>query len=588
MYFKRLINYFYHNFNSNLSVFITLTFIVSIVYFQSLFFDFVALDDYDLIVNRQHILREIKNLPMFFHTNLFMSESGVYYRPFVMLSFMIDALIGGKNPFIYHLSNVLYHLIACFLLFVLLKNLVGSNSQAFIMSLFFSIHPAISQAVVWIPGRNDSLLLIFLCLTFITLIKSFTLVWIERLIFLAASLISFFAALLIKENAVLVLLFVLFYIIFLRKEELNFKKIIQLFLLYIIPFVLYFTLRLRAGVETPTTDSLVITLTDYIKGIINYTGKIFIPINLSVITLPENINLFYGILSLVIFILISIIGINDLKIYIFGVLWFVFFSISGMIGLIGFTNFLDHRLYVPMVGVFISISQLKIFERLNSSVITPLLIFYFLAFFYLNINHSKKFSDPLNFYQSAVKSAPQSFFTHRGLANVYHRLKQYDLAEKHYRISISLNSNSAETFLNLGINFKKKGMLDSAEHYFITSIQKNPNLATAHNNLGNLYLQKNLLDRSELHLYKAIQLNPEYFEAYNNLGVLFARRGNDSIAYQFFRKSIELNPFFADGYFNLALYFYNRNLIDSSFHYYQLAIKNGFPDRNVLRDKLKR
>ncbi|MGB9665134.1 MAG: tetratricopeptide repeat protein [Ignavibacteria bacterium] len=588
MNFKKLINYFSHIFSSNLGVFTTLTFIVFILYFQSLSFDFVALDDYDLIVNKQHILREIRNFPMLFQTNLFMSESGAYYRPVVMLSFMIDALIGGKNPFIYHLSNVLYHLIACLLLFVLLKNLIESNLKSFVMSLFFSIHPAISQAVVWIPGRNDSLLLIFLSLTIITLIKSFTNNWKEKLFFLVASPIFFLAALFTKENAVLILFFILFYLISIREEEWIFKKIIQLFLLYIIPLILYFTSRLRAEVETPSTEFIVITLTDYLKGLISYFGKIFIPLNLSVITLPENINPFYGILSLVIFIWISITGIKDLKIYTFGILWFIFFLISGITGLIGFTNFLDHRLYVPTVGIFISISQLKIFERLNSSTITLILTFYFLTFFYLNFNHTKKFSDPLNFYQSAVESAPQSFFTQRGLANVYHRLKQYDLAEKHYRISISLNPNSAETFLNIGINFKKKGMLDSAEHYFIKSIQKKPNLPIAHNNLGNLYLQKNLIEQSELHLTKAIQINPEYFEAYNNLGVLFVRRGDDTTAYQFFRKSIELNPFFAEGYFNLALYFYNKNLIDSSLHYYQLAIKNGFSENNLLRDKLTR
>lgn len=575
-------------FKSNLRVFILLALIVFALYFKSLSFDFVALDDYDLIINKQHILRETKNIPLLFKTNLFMSESGAYYRPIVMMSFMVDALIGGKNPFVYHLSNVIYHLISCFLLFVFLKNLTANNLKSFILSLIFTIHPALSQAIVWIPGRNDSLLFIFLSLSFITMIKSHTTSQKKKLGLLIISLTSFLIALLTKENATLILLFITFYFIFLRDKEIDYKKIIRIFLLYSIPLIIYFSMRLTADVKSPETENLIISINDYFKGIINYFGKIFIPVNLSVLTLPENINLVYGIISILIFSVLSLAGIRDIKIYAFGILWFLLFSISGMIDLIGFTNFLDHRLYAPIVGVFISLSQIKIFDRLKSEIIFLAFIVYSTSLIYMNINHTINFKDELTFYKSAVETAPKSFFAHRGLANVYHRMKDYDLAEKHYRFSISLNPNSAETFLNLGINFKKKGMLDSAETYFIKSIELNPELKTAYNNLGNLYLQNNLLDKAEFYLRRAIQINPTYFEAYNNLGVLYAKTGNDLLAYSHFKRSIEINPFFAEGYFNLALYFFNKNQINSSYYFYQKAIQNGFPEKNILSDKLKR
>lgn len=573
---------------SNLKVFLILTFFVTGVYFQSLSFDFVALDDYDLIVNKQHILRDLKNIPYIFQTNLLISDSGVYYRPVVMLSFMIDALIGGKDPFMYHLSNIVYHLVASFLLFLLLKSLTENKFKSFLLSLIFSIHPAISQAVSWIPGRNDSLLSLFLSLSLIALIKSQSDDKNNKQILIILSLISFFISLLVKENALLLLLFILLYLIFLNNEKLSYVKILRIFLLYLIPVIIYFILRTKAEIKSLEIENLTISLTDYIKGLINYFGKIFLPINLSVLTLPENINLIYGISTFLIFALLSLNGIHNLKLYVFGILWFLFFSISGMIGLIGFTNFLDHRLYVPIAGILISLSQMRIFDQLKSFIIFIALSICLIFFVYLNLQHTKNFSDPLNFYESASKTSPESFFVHRGLANVYHRMNKYDLAEKHYRLSISLNPNSAETFLNFGINFKKKGMLDSAEFYFIKAIQKNPELSTAYNNLGNLYLQKNLLDRSELNLKQAIRINPNYFEAYNNLGVLYAKKKNDLLAYKYFRKSIDINPFFAEGYFNLALYFFNQNKIDSSSYYYQKAIQLGFPENNILKDKLKK
>ena len=575
-------------YNSNLKVFIILALLVFGTYFQSLSFEFVALDDYDLIVNKQHILRDLKNLPLLFKTNLFMSESGVYYRPFVMISFMIDALIGGKNPFIYHFSNIFYHLIASFLLFIFLKNLINDRLKSFLFSLIFSVHPALSQAIVWIPGRNDSLLLIFLILSFILLIKSQNTSQEKRLLFRVISLVSFFFALLTKENAALILLFILFYLILLNEKEIDYKKVIRTFLVYLVPLLIYLLTRSIADVESPLSENLVLTPVDYIKGLINYFGKIFIPVNLSVLTFPENINPVYGIISLSIFIALSISGIHNLKLYVFGILWFLFFLLSGMIGLTGFTNFLDHRLYVPIVGIFISLIQLKFFDLIKSEIIIAALSIYIVALFYLNINHTKNFNDPLTFYKSAVETAPQSFFTHRGLANVYHRLSKYELAEKHYRKSIELNSSSAETYLNFGINFKKEGLIDSAEFYFLKAIKLNPQLESAYNNLGNLYLQKNLFDKSEFYLRQAIRLNPRYFETYNNLGVLYAKTGNDAQAYKYFKRSIEINPFFAEGYFNLAIYFFNKNQLDSSYYFYQKAIQNGFPERNILSDKWKR
>jgi Flp pilus assembly protein TadD len=260
---------------------------------------------------------------------------------------------------------------------------------------------------------------------------------------------------------------------------------------------------------------------------------------------------------------------------------------SGIVGLTGFTNFLDHRLYVSFFGIFLMIGQLKILDKISNQALIIITISILILFCCLNINHSKNFKDPISFYKSAVESTPKSYFIQRGLANVYHRLKLFDRAEKHYKVSLELNPNSIETLNNLAINFKMEGKLDSAEFYFLKALKLNPNFATTNNNLGNFYLQLNQLEKAEVFLHKAIANRKTYFEAFNNLGVLYARRGNDSLAYKNFLHSIEINPYFAEGYFNLALYFYNKNQIDSSKYYYLKAVKNGFPEKNILSERLK-
>ncbi|MCX8056590.1 MAG: tetratricopeptide repeat protein [Ignavibacteria bacterium] len=576
-------------FNSKLSPLIVLSLITFFIYFHTLSFDFTSLDDYELIVNKYHILKDYKNIPTLFKTNILMSESGIYYRPIVSLSFMIDTIIGGKDAFVSHFSNVVYHIIAVILFFVLFGRIARSRAIAFWFSLLFAIHPALVQAVCWIPGRNDSLLFIFLSLTLIFFEKSFLLsndFRLKKQLLMILSGFSFLFALLTKENAFLILIFVVLYPVVLKFSNVERKYKLQWFVTFLIFSSIYLVLRSQANLQKLEIEQLPLNTFDYIKGFVNYFGKIFIPINLSVITLTENINLIYGFISILLFIGLSLMGIKNLKIYLYGLAWFMIFLISGFVGLIGFTNFLDHRIYVPMFGIFLSISQLVFIEKVSKRFFYPVIVLILFLFSYLNITHSINFKEPFTFYSSAVKDAPNSFFVQRGLANVYHRLKFYDKAEEHFRKSYELNPNSVETLVNFGINFSKQGKLDSAEFYFLRALKINPNNSIIYNNLGNLYLQKNDLTQAEYYLKKAIELNTNYFEAYNNLGVLYARLGKKILAYKNFHKAIEINKEFAQGYFNLALLFYNNGQLDSSKHYYLKSLEKGFPAPNILTDKL--
>lgn len=583
-------NIFHKLSQSNLKVFAAITIIILLIYSQSLWFEFTALDDYDLILNNSHILSKFENFPTLFKTNLLMSESGVYYRPVVSFSFMIDTIIGGNNFLVFYLSNIIYHIVATFLFFFLLLSIIKNRTHSFVFTLIFAIHPALTQAVVWIPGRNDSLLFIFLSFTFIFYLKFIQQEEesrLKKILFLILSGLSLLLSLLTKENGLLILVIIFLYPFLFGKTKLDLKTKLLVLLTYLIPVTVYLLLRAQAQIQKAELEQITISLIDYFKGLINYFGKIFLPFNLSVITLNENINLAYGLVSIIVISIACFFGIKNFKIFLFGLIWFLLFLISGIVGFTGFTNFLDHRLYVPIFGIIVSIHQLKILDNISNRFFLLTFFTILIVFTYLNISHSRNFKDPLSFYRSAVNSAPNSFFTHRGLANVYHRLKDYDNAEKHYLKSLQLNPNSLETLVNIGINFKSKGNLDSSEFYFLKALSINQTNPKIHNNLGNLYLQKKQLNEAEYHLKRAIELNRNYFEAYNNLGVLYALISRDSLSYINFSRSIDLNENFAEGYFNLAIFFFNKNQIDSSIYYYNKAIEKGYPEPNILSNRLK-
>jgi hypothetical protein len=107
------------------------------LYLPSLFFDFSYFDDNVLILDKLFFLKNIGNFLRIFQQDVFYSPSGSYYRPILTLSFMLDALISGKWPFFYHLSNVLYHTAAAFLFYLFLKKIKIEEKASFLLALIF-------------------------------------------------------------------------------------------------------------------------------------------------------------------------------------------------------------------------------------------------------------------------------------------------------------------------------------------------------------------------------------------------------------------------------------------------------------------
>ena len=136
-----------------------------ILYARSLFFKLTFLDDNVWIQDYFWYLKDLRNIPAIFTNHDFISD--VFYRPVLNITFMFNAYWGGKALFGYHLVNIFIHAINGGLVFLLLLKLDYDRAVALVMALVFTVHPGLTQAVVWIPGRTDSLLGMFILLAII-------------------------------------------------------------------------------------------------------------------------------------------------------------------------------------------------------------------------------------------------------------------------------------------------------------------------------------------------------------------------------------------------------------------------------------
>jgi hypothetical protein len=148
--------------------------------------------------------------------------AGGFYRPLVRVSFALDRALYGVHPWGYHLTNGILHLLNAALLFFLLRKLTGQPWLALLAAALFSLYPLHPEAVFWLSGRADVLAATFVVLALL-LIVNFLLPKVPtqrarwHLFFLSA--LSFAAALLSKETAVILPLLLLLVALLYRPAE---------------------------------------------------------------------------------------------------------------------------------------------------------------------------------------------------------------------------------------------------------------------------------------------------------------------------------------------------------------------------------
>lgn len=198
-----------------------------LVYFQSLMNLFVWDDVHGQVLDN-NILYGFNNIPkiLFYHWTS-------YYKPlfYVVLNFFLTVF--GDKPFPLHFFQLCLHIINSILVFLLFSKFFKKNIS-FVLSLIFLVHPAISEAVLYISAIQDVLYLFFGLVALNMILYYRELKYKTPLIFLFLVL-----SILSKETGIAFLLLMLFYKVLFDKENLK-----RYFTFSVIFIVFYLTLRI--------------------------------------------------------------------------------------------------------------------------------------------------------------------------------------------------------------------------------------------------------------------------------------------------------------------------------------------------------
>ncbi len=96
------------------------------------------------------------------------------YTPLVYLSYAIDFRLGHLDPFAYHLTNLLLHLLNAALVLLIVFRLTSSTTTAAIVSALFAVHPVNVAAVTPVSVRSSLLYSLFYLSAYLAYLRHVT------------------------------------------------------------------------------------------------------------------------------------------------------------------------------------------------------------------------------------------------------------------------------------------------------------------------------------------------------------------------------------------------------------------------------
>ena len=432
-------------------------------------------DDTALILNNQPFLLDPANALGVFTRDAFSATSptsgGIYYRPMLWLSWMLDARIGGTDLRVYHITSVAYHVLACALFFRLLTGLRPESRKSQVPPLFFALvlllHPTIAHATAWLPGRNDTLLGIFVLATVLSLLRFFAQ---GGAVPFAASLIFWNATLYTKEGGLFVAALVpcLLAPHWFRDRKLPTGTIL-LGAFWIATGVIWFLLRRSALGGFPLFFA---QIPKNLEAIVIYVGKTLIPLQLSVAPSVADGSLIPGVIvTIVLIALIFHSRRQRPEIIALSTIWFVA-GLSPALLAPEITRGLEHRLYVPMMGLLIGLAEVPL-SSATSAARRSLPFAAIAVLIGLAAMTLARFPDYVNqraYWDSAFATSPSSPEVIAALCRVEFREEQWEAAVARCDDALAMQRRSSALHCLRGIALQKLERWNEAEKELKTAM----------------------------------------------------------------------------------------------------------------------
>lgn len=556
-----------------------LVLITLVVFRQALSYQFIDYDDNEYVTENPNVQTELSvdSLKWAFTTGY-----DSMWQPITWISYIADWEVYGLDPYGYHLTNLLLHLLNVLLLFWILKGITGSLWRSAFVAALFAVHPLRIESVVWIAERKDVLSTFFFLLTIASYVRYARKPVIGRYL----PVMALYALGLMSKPMLVTLPFALLLLdywplgrfapidkdrAFVRNWLSLLKEKLPLLLLAVISSAITYYVQQKGGaLESIGHISLGARSSNAIMAYAGYLGKMLWPAKLAVLY-PHPLNslpLWKIAGSGLLLIAATLASIRVAKSYpyiLMGWFWYVvtLIPVSGVIQT-GVHAMADRFTYIPLIGIFIAIAwaipdllqrlirssqSYKLVCSIGLSTLSALVILVLMICTYKQVQY---WEDSETLFQRAVDVTRNNYIMHYNLGRLYDEREEFDKAIEHYQASIKIKHDDIESQNNLGAIFARQGKTDEAIKQFKI----------------------------------ALKINRRYTRAYYNWGLTMASQQNWDSAIQLFSKAVKYEPDYAEANGNLAAALYFSGRYPEAWKQVHICDDKGYDLPSGLRESL--
>ena len=315
-----------------------------------------------------------------------------------------------------------------------------------------------------------------------------------------------------------------------------------------------------------------------------------------------------------------------------GLIWFMIFAITPTIYRLEnadvFFNYLEHRTYLPMIGIVIILGcfidqsiDAPLFARKTPWIFIPLVILFSIMAWLHCSDYKNNFSlamraasqnKPSGFsmragnymdnkdttnamidMDKAIELSPKDPNMYFARGNILARLQRHAEAEQDYSMTLSLNGGFVPAYLARSVERRIQKKYESAFRDIYTAATYDSANPKVYFSFGNLFMAVNNYSNADSSYSKAIQLQPLYAEAYNNRAYTRLFLKNYTGAINDCYKALDLmntkpSPVTFN---NLGKAYCEKNQLDSALKYFNKAIElnqyfsEAYFERGVAKQK---
>jgi protein O-mannosyl-transferase len=502
-------------------------------------------DDYHLVVENPYIgsLSDIRSVMMRDIT-----------RPVVSLSYVIDTVVWGREPYGYHLTNILLHALNVALMFwvALLacedrrrqrgQLLDGASSPALAASAaacLFAVHPMMTQAVGYISGRSEVLYCAIFLLAFLAG-RQWILQGRKRWLFSCSILWA--AGMLTKESAAMLPFVLMTYswLVLDSSPDERRRRLLSLGVPLVALTVLAIASRL-AVLRFVEYESVAIDGRFLLVAVDAFWHY------LALFARPENQSIFHALpMPDSTFPLRTIAGVAGLlalplaawglrrfhSVMAFGGMWFLMMlTPSSVLFALGIGEPLaEHRAYVSAAGLFLVWGAAfdLLWHRISGSavlrvIVTVAALLFVAQLAMRTVDRNEVWGNPVQLAGDAVALAPHHWFPRLLLADAYRQSGRCKEAIPEYERVLALRPDNEKANINLASCLIREHRIDEAMTAMLRLEAINPASPDAVMTLGVLSALKNEPARAEAYFTTAIERHPSLGDARRMLAFVQGR-----------------------------------------------------------------